>query len=243
MFDSGAQELLLNARYFEVEDENQVSVVRSVTGKSRSFYVRPGKVELRPLSIEGGNFLAVDMAHVEADHEIPVHGLIGFQQMIHFDWVVDYAQGRIHFFERTLKSDFSVLEVVQLQYLGHLPRFSVEIAGQSYRFLLDTGCEMVFLDRSFREALSGELSGMFSERMASGSPTEQEMESGTLSGFRIGALRLGPSPITFGDLTMMKRAMGDFDGIIGYPLLGAYPGLVSWQSKRLWLLDPAQSLS
>ncbi len=242
LFDSGAQDLLVNARHFEADKQEGENQIQSVTGSSSAFFVGLEAFLMGGFEIRGGEVLAVSLEHVEEEFGQELLGLVGFRQLIHFDWMADYGAGQIHLWERAKRAHYPIAEQIPLKFFGHLPMLPVQIGGTEYRMLLDTGCEMVLLDEGLLDKMEDVVSDLEMEAMASGSAEVREMNSGRLEGFQVGKMDFGPCKVTFTDLQRMRQAMGDFDGIIGYPLLRTYRCVVSWNYRRMWLLEPGKEI-
>jgi Aspartyl protease len=236
LFDSGAQQAVLNARYFRDKQMSQGGNAMGVTGEFGIHYTTIDDLAFGEWRFRGLEMMVMEMEHLEAEFGVEVHGLIGFKQMIHFDWMVDYQLKQIHFWSRMHKADFNILSRVKARYSHHVPIIDLEIQGHAFRFLVDTGASMVLFDAQKRELVIDAVTEIVSEPMASSSPVQVTVESGTLSGFTVNGIPYGASNIKFADLSILQRQIGDFDGVIGYPLLSQYPTVVSWNFHALFVL-------
>lgn len=227
--------MLLNARY--VTQEGPVGGgIMGATGYAGSKYCLVKRLAIGDWELLDMEIMAFDMTHLEGEYAVEIYGLIGFRHLIHYDWAVDYAHGRIRFWERFVRTDHHVLYRVATTYRNHLPMVDITIAGTQFSFLVDTGASMVLLDVRLRDKVIHEVTDIVTEEMSSASATKATVESGTLSGFYLGEIAFGPHNIKFSDLSHMHASVGKFDGVIGYPLLSKHPVVVSWSYRSLYFL-------
>lgn len=235
LFDSGGQDVLLNARYLDQQATAPGRGVMGATGHAKSVYTAVEALSFGEWRLAGLEIMAIDMQHLELELGVTIHGIIGFRHLIHYDWMVDYTKGRISFWDRMVLAEFTVQAKVPVHYRHHLPMVAIEIAGHVLNFLVDTGASMVLVDRSKQALVVADVTDLVTEQMASASAIEATVESGTLSGFRVGELAFGPSNIKFADLSHLQ-VFGMFDGVIGYPLLSKYRVMQSWSFHALYFL-------
>jgi hypothetical protein len=238
LFDSGAQDTLLNARYVSEPPTAEGAGIRGVSGEAPSFYTQMGELVFGPWEIEMPEVMAIDCAHLEEELSLRVDGIIGFRAMIQFDWMVDYDAKEIHFWDRVDRSTLAIAAKVKCSYRSHLPLFEATIAGNTYKLLLDTGASTLVFDASKRDLILAEVTDLVNEEMASSSPIKMPVETGVLSSFEVGGLRCDACKINFADLSSLQQRFGDFDGIVGYPLMCRYRTIVSWNARGLILLAP-----
>lgn len=236
LFDSGAQDMALNSRYLDEMAVTPGGGAQGVTGMVSSVYTLVDEIAFGEWKMTSFELMASDLSHVEEEWGVKVHGIIGFRHLIHYDWMVDYRGGTITFMERLIKSEFNIAGKAKTNYTFHLPAVDIEIGSNSFRFLVDTGASVVVFDQAKKYRVMDEVSGLYARKMASASPDEADIERGTLSNFKVGELEFGSHTIDFMDLEAMKARFGDFDGIIGYPLLSKYRTIVSWSFRGLLFL-------
>lgn len=235
IYDSGGQDLILNARYLDLEKTEAGLGATGATGHVSSVHTHLDSVRFGEWAIENLEVMAIDLQHLEEEFKLEIRGILGFRHMIHYDWMLDYANGLITFWDRVRKEDLDILHRHRVQYMHHLPSLILEIGGNSLRFLVDTGCAEVLIDRKWREELDAEVMDMVADQMMSASTTKADIESGMIRGFRLGELEFGPNKVKFSDLSHMFH-IGAFDGIIGYPLLSKYRVVQSWSVSNFYFL-------
>lgn len=237
LFDSGAQDFLLNSRYLPEDDSGDVGYALGATGKVAHRYVIVENLEIGEWRFENREALAMDLKHAEDEYGTEIHGIMGFRQLIHFDWMVDYHRKELHLWERFPKTEHTILGKAFAPFKDHLPMVKVSIGGEEFKMLIDTGASMFVMTEENRERVMTHVEEEGTKMMASASPVEAEVGKGTLKGFKIGDLDFGPCEINFMDLSHMQRGMIPFDGIVGYPVLGQYRTVVSWNYHVLYFLE------
>jgi hypothetical protein len=235
LFDSGAQDTILNSRLLDADQTTEGGGIIGATGNAMSHYTQVPSLQIGDWHILNSELMAIDMAHLEAELKTEIAGLIGFRHLIHFDWMVDYGKKKLHFWSRMNRNDHKIIAKALAHYAHHLPMIDLEIEGHAFRFLVDTGCSVLLLDRRHRALLLPAISGLFEEPMASASPTQVIVETGQLCGFKAADLQFGACKIQITDLSHMQ-SIGDFDGVIGYPLLSKYPVIQSWTFHTLYFV-------
>lgn len=226
---------MLNSRYLDPGTTVQGLGATGATGSVPTVHTHLNSVKFGEWVVENLEVMAFDAQHVEEEYEVEIVGILGFRHMIHYDWMLDYSNGLITFWDRVRKEDLDILHRHRVQYMHHLPSLILEIGGNSLRFLVDTGCGVVLIDRKWREELDAEVFEMIPDQMVSASTTKADIESGMIRGFRLGELEFGPNKVKFSDLSHMFH-IGAFDGIIGYPLLSKYRVVQSWSVSNFHFL-------
>ena len=237
LFDSGAQDIVLNSRYVDDEGAEKGYSGIGATGAPVTFQTQIESLSFGEWSFGAREVLAMNMQHIEEEYEVEFHGLIGFRQLIHFEWMVDYNRKYLQLVRQFNKKEHKLAGRVKTQYFSHLPSFEAIIAGEPCKLLLDTGAPEFVFDETKKDRISSAFTFRAHETLDGASPDKVPVEAGTLSGFQVGGLDFGPCELKFMDMTQMKKHMGDFDGIIGHGMLSQRPAIVSWSYKAIWFLE------
>ena len=237
IFDSGAQDIILNSTYLPANDSSDVGYGMGATGTVAHQYVPLGGLRIGDWVIGDREVLSYDMTHIAEEYGTEVHGLMGFRQLIYFDWMVDYEKGELHLWDRFPKSKHELAGKVQANYRDHLPMVKIRIGEEEYKMLIDTGAGMFVMVNENKERVMPHVEDEGTKQMASASPVEQEVGKGVLKGFQIGDLDFGPCEINFMDLSHMQRGFGtDIDGIVGHSVLSQYRTVVCWSYHAMYFL-------
>lgn len=237
IFDSGGQDLLLNAHHLTSPPVDTSKGFQGVNAKASSYYTRIDVLAFGDWQISDVEAMAADLAPLEELYGTHIDGIIGFRHLIAFDWMVDYKASELHMWKRVRDSELNIRQKVRTQYLYHLPCFEVRAEGQKLRLLLDTGAWVLALDPRVKESISGGLGHLGMDEITGGTGETVATESGRLKAVEIGDIVLEEVPVMFKDFSEMNARFGPFDGIIGYPLLSRVRTVVSWDRRGLIFLE------
>lgn len=237
LFDSGAQDITLNTKYLDLDKLAEGSKVHGFTGKVRTFYKPIAELAFGEWRFQNREAIASDLSHTEEEFGTQMHGLIGFRQLIHFDWMIDYKKGILHLWERFDRSGVKLAGKVSCRYRRHLPMIEIHVNGHPFNMLLDTGASMFLLDIDHKDLVIDQVTDLVEEEMASASPVKIPVETGKLAGFEIAGLAFGESEIKLSDLGMIKKHFKGVDGIVGYPILSQYRTVINWSNSTLLFLE------
>lgn len=238
LLDSGCQDILLNTRYIDPDKAVGNGQATGLTGTAKLVYTPLGKLSFgNGWDFESDEVCAVDMTHLEEeDFGIEVHGMIGFRQLVHYDWLIDYKKKELYLWSRFPKNDFEIIAKMRCSYQNHLPIIDVLIAGQTFQLLVDTGCDFIVIDEKKKHLIESEVVFSGVEQIASASADKADMDAGKIDSFQVAGLDFSTSDIKFTNIERIVGAYGGCDGIIGYDLLRQYPIVQSWSVKAFYFL-------
>lgn len=237
ILDSGAQDLVLNTRYLPKKDLPEGDGVFGATGVVKTFYTRLGELHFGDWKFGDREVIANDMEHLEKEYGVEIHGIVGFRQLIHFDWMVDYDKAELHLWDRFPKNEHEILGKTRIVFHDHLPMLDVQVGEHTCKMLLDTGAAMFAYAESQKHKVEANVDLEGTKQMASAAPDEATVIKGTLKSFKIKELDFGPSEINYMDLEHLRKRLGDFDGIVGYPILSQYRTVVSWNNHGMLFME------
>ena len=235
--DSGAPHLFLNSNFFSASELTSGSAVMGVAGKVQSQRARVERLAIGDWTMGPFEAMALPEAHLNDFEGGPIAGTIGFRELLHFSWLVDYDAARLHLWRDFEPSAHAVRGQVRCQYRNHLPLVLAEIGGETFQLLLDTGCSDLVFDRAKQERVAGAVGMEGQEELVGAGGQTVAAEQGVLEGMSIGGIGLGEVKTVFSDLAGLQSRIGDFDGVIGHPLLAQVRTVVCWERKRLYFLD------
>lgn len=166
----------------------------------------------------------------------PLAGSIGFRELIHYAWMVDYEAGKLKLWQNFEADAHEVTASMRCQYYSHLPVVEMQLGEVRLKLLLDTGCSDLVLDEGARAKAEAYLSGLQSGELMGAGGNQSAAELGSVGPLELAGIEIGHSPVTVANLAPLKARLGEFDGIIGYPLLKAVRTVVCWERKRLYFL-------
>lgn len=235
LIDSASKTTILNANRVAPD---QLRVIGQALGVNRelqtAYACKIKQLKFGDLQYESLDVSAVDLSAMEVKWGKQVHGILGFREMIHFDWSIDYQAARFRFWRRFPAKEMQIVHQQVLQYQQYLPMVDLQMGGNTFRFRVDTGEPHINFDKAleFQVRPMIQMGSVPKHTADQSSPSLMEM----LPYFELGGLQLGPAPIIFQDHFTVQSQQGHFDGSIGYQLLGKYPAVFSWSSARLWFM-------
>ena len=206
-------------------------------GKTKSFRTRIEKLQFGDWIMGPVEVLALDETALEAGFKQNYHGLIGFRQLVNYDWMVDYTAKELHLWANFHKEKHQVACDLRVRYLNHLPLLNVMIGDHEFHFLLDTGCSGLVLHDARREILDEVVEWGEDDEMQGAGGLKMTVSGGNLSSFTVAGQEFRDTPITISDFSPLQNRIGPFDGIIGAPMLSKVRTVVSWEQKRLFFLE------
>ena len=124
LFDSGAQGLTLSSRYFQPEEKEHVHTASGATGRVEMYSAYIEELSFGDWSYRDTRAQAIDLSHAEKDWGVEVQGILGFRQLIHSDWMVDYQNAKIHLWRDFDRKSPEILAFARLRFQSAVRRFS-----------------------------------------------------------------------------------------------------------------------
>lgn len=236
LFDSGAQSMAINASRFNTDELEEGGGVRGLSGAVKSHFVVIDEISFGPWKVNGLEAMTMDMTHLEEEVGSEIHGILGFREMVYFDWMVDYKRSELNLWNRFPRDEYEIIGKTRLIFRHHFATVEMKILGEPYQFIVDTGCETNCIDHNLIEKMGLKRANLENESLASASPEEIDSLVGTIEGFEVAGLEFGPSEAKFMDMSRLQAQFGPFAGITGYPLLKKYRTVQSWNFHSLMFL-------
>ncbi|MEM0997266.1 MAG: retropepsin-like aspartic protease [Bacteroidota bacterium] len=237
LLDSGAPSITLNALHLPEERLRESGELMGASGAIKSFLISVDELRFEDWTMGPMEVRAINDEQLEAKLGFRYDGLIGFRQLIHYDWMVDYQRGELHLWATFPKADYPVQEEVRIRYMNHLPVIEVEIAGEKYQLLIDTGSGGMLFDQEKAERIAAVVELGEDDELRGAGGRKLTVSGGQLKEFTLKGIRIADSSISFADISPLVQRLGPFDGIIGYSLLSQVRTVVSWENRHLYLLE------
>lgn len=235
--DSGAPSIFLNRAGVQ---ESDLFGERQMLGSSGAF--TGNFTRLRELTFGGCRFAGqivptIPMDHLEEGFGVSIQGIIGFRQLIHSDWMVDYGARELQLWNMANPDDFQIAERFKVQYRNHLPGLNITIGGKKYFMLVDTGASVILFDENKLAEIQHLVSDQKDLETSGAGSNTVNVQEGVLSGFQVGETEFGPAEIHLASIEALQTRLGKFDGIIGAALFSKQKTLISWMKRELWFLE------
>lgn len=240
LLDSGAPDITLNSTQIPESKLSAAGDLMGAAGKMKSFRTRIEELKFGDWAIGPMEVLALDEDILGAAFKQKYHGLIGFRQLINYDWMVDYKSNELHLWANFHKEEHAISETLRVRYLNHLPVLNAMIGEHEFHFLLDTGCSGLVLNDARREILDEVIEWGEDDEMQGAGGLKVDVKSGMLSSYTLADREFRDTPVKVSDFSSLKDRIGHFDGIIGYPLLSRVRVVVSWFQRALYFLEDEQ---
>ena len=222
LLDSGTATLELSQDFLPQQATN------SKAKKKRSICVDEFALEeYRITQVEVSLFNGADL---ENSFGVKCAGIIGFRELVHFNWVIDLPMRTISFLRKLPLESEEVTAKIRGRYRNHLPIFPVQIGSETYQLGITTGFPGLAFDKRLRKQLTPHLLE---------SPRHQK--SHTLKYLSFEGHTFLKTNMLFGDLSELDLPQGGYDGIIGTPLLEQGPVILDWNRRLLAFLNPGSN--
>lgn len=250
-FDTGAERLILNEKYF-VSDYALPDVGSiGTTGLIEETKVRQiDSLEWDNIVFRQQNAHVVNLNHLEAKKKIRLIGILGYEVFKDFEIFLDYQLGRIvltRLNKQGYRIDPDVIRMapydsLSFRHEGHAILVNVEVEGVKMVFALDSGAELNLLDRRIRKKVLKKFEVLKRVKMVGVGNKEVEMLAGVLRDVQIGELRSVGMRTLLTNMADINRAFGiTLNGVLGYEFLFNKRTLINYKRKKLYFFKPQMS--
>ena len=223
-FDTGAMQTALHRKYFSDIQGQELEIAKFSEGMKQdtATAVTIPSLSFSGVTLTDCNVMLMDLSYVEDtlaafDPSLRLLGTMGIDIIRHFSVLLDYQEKRI-----TLNPlrGFDQWICVPLR-MEALPVIEIEIDGEQYRFVLDTGANTCLL--------GSELQGRLPTQAMDGAPNL----------FTIPSVSLQNRPYSnilsvFTDISAIQNKVS-VDGVIGYQLLAPQRSYFDFMNQKLYL--------
>jgi predicted aspartyl protease len=237
LLDSGAPNITLNSASIPKSKLSPAGELMGAAGKLKSFHTRIEELRFGDWKMGPIEVLALDEEILGTAFKQSFHGLIGFRQLIHYDWMVDYKTKELHLWANFHKKEHAVTETLRIRYLNHLPLLQAMVGEHEFHFLLDTGCAGLVMHDARREILDEVVEWGEDDEVQGAGGLKVTASTGVLNSYSVGGIEFRDTTVKVSNLAHLQNRIGPFDGIIGYPLLSQKRTVVSWEQRRLFFLE------
>ena len=224
IFDTGAMKTALHKEHFPNLQGKELEIAK-FNGEMKSdtaAEITIGSLSFAGITLTDCQAMLMDLSYVEDslaafDSTVRLLGTMGIDIIRHFSVMMDYGNMKI-----TLNplGGFDQFTCVPLQ-VEALPVVGIEIDGEEYRFVLDTGANTCLLGTGLQDQLS--------VQPVEGAPNIFQIPSVSLQ-------NRSYSNITsvFADISAIQNKVS-VDGVIGYQILSAQRSWLDFSNYKLYL--------
>jgi len=236
MFDSGAEGLVLNSKYFKLVstcvDEGQG---KRITAKG---YLQPdGNIEvIRNTHITDFDFYGIyfenaiapmfDLSHLEKIAKIEIAGLIGYEIFMAYDVLYDYPNGCIKLIwpdAEDAQSEMKPFEMIPFEMIGVCPHITLKVQDIELKLGLDSGCSSLSVDARFYDPLLPYLTIEEGEKVA-GVKYKKKVQAGIVDEVIVDNVAVHKASVMFDGYECEEGS----DGVFGFPVLSQCKVLVRY---------------
>ncbi|MDX2302542.1 MAG: hypothetical protein NW226_07055 [Microscillaceae bacterium] len=249
IFDSGAPELIVNAKYLPNHRFNEEREATGVTGDIAQVRLQTiEQFKWQEYSLQKTRIKAIDMSHIERVRNEEILGLIGFELFKDFEVLLDFKISKIFLYKLdrsgeklSLREDDKTPDhQASFTLADHVPILRLTLGENTLDFGLDTGAEMNILDiRSKSKVLS--YFTIKKRGLLYGNGQDQiEILMGEISGLELEKVKFPNLKAMLADLRHLNKAYGvKLDGVLGYHFLIQFKLALNFVKKEIYLWKPA----
>ena len=236
ILDTGAPGLILNHTYFRQYAVPQ-HMEEAETGGINGVVASNHPMELGLFKLGAFEYYRlpahrINLAHLEKNKGIKIHGLLGMQLFNRFEMIIDYANNLIHLHRRRAKAK-AANEHPFMRHLGKPTEVAIYINEgkiftdacvnkQKLRFAIDTGAEVNVIDSRLGQKVLMKVAPGKPVQLTGTAANRTEAVLGHVQQIIIGSQLFPTLPVVITNLVYMSQfAQREMDGMLGYDFLSA----------------------
>ena len=250
LLDTGADRLLLNAKYFSHPEDAALASAIGMTGLIGKAYKHSvDSIFLEQLAI--GHLAAhiVDLEPLEQKRNSRIAGILGRNVFEHFSLFIDF-QNQLIRLDRLDKAGNPVDAVprtriasdsLSFAMVKHLIILRGEVNQTRLRFALDTGAELNLLDRRVKRRVLDHFEILKRVNLIGANGKAVEVLAGTLSDVYCGGQHFPKMNTLLTNLDEFNIRYGtNLHGVLGYEFFESRRVLINYHKKKLFFYDPVR---
>lgn len=247
-FDTGAECLLLNSRYFKGQVRVAGSSQYGVTGGNDEVFSRKvDSLNWENFYLENVSAKVLSLAHIERARNIPVVGIIGYEVFRDFEVLIDYGS-RLIVLTRLDKNGYRLdprvfpdppIDSLDIELARHGVLIKTQVEGKTLKMHLDSGAEINLLDRLVPKKVLNRFVIIKRVNLLGAGENKVEVLAGTLSGVTINQSVCDTMRTLLTSLDDLSLILGTrVDGVLGYEYLRPRKVLINYKRRKLFFFEP-----
>lgn len=245
-FDTGAERLLLNERFFIGDTRLEGYSQYGVTGGSHAVFSKQvDTLRWENLYLPDVTAHVLDLSHIESKRNVRVVGIIGYDVFKEYEVLLDYplrqiVLSKLDAYGKRLDPKafpdalFDSLDFVLAKH-GIVVQATVE--GKILNFNVDTGAEINLLDRNVSRKVLKNFKVLKRVNLSGAGQQTAEVLAGTLAEVQCGKQRNGPMNTLLTSTDQLKVIFGmNIDGVLGFEFLRPRRTIINYKLKKLYFL-------
>jgi hypothetical protein len=245
--DTGAQSVVLNRPHFGADDVSTVALSHAApVGANGAAVDVLGANDLYlvwgNIRIEGLRGLVLDLTHLEANLDIPIMGLIGYNVLERFQVQFNYAKNELTLYSLDKNSQplqASELgepeQIIDVEMTKHIPVFPVNILGEELRMGLDSGAGGAMLFTRWQEEFEGQYDFLERSELSAADKNTQMGDVVRINNMRVQNIDYSNLTFRFNDIAAHDGGSLPMDGLLGYEFLQMRPTAINFRSGELMI--------
>jgi hypothetical protein len=245
--DTGAQAVVLNRPHFGPDDVSSVELSHAApVGANGAAVDVLGANDLDlfwgEIKIGGLRGLVMDLTHLEAELDIPIKGLIGYNVLERFQIQFNYAASELTLYSLGKNSrpiQASELgepeQIIDIEMTAHIPVFPVTILGEELRMGLDSGAGGAMLFTRWQEEFEGQYDFIERTELSAADKNTQMGDVVRINNMRVQNIDYTNMTFRFNDIATHDGNSMPMDGLLGYEFLQKRPTAINFRAGELMI--------
>ncbi|MFV0378811.1 MAG: aspartyl protease family protein [Mangrovibacterium sp.] len=229
VFDTGAQNLVINGVYFRDHVRTDAVSSNGITGAAGEGYqITVGKLAFASLTYERLRADVADLGHLENKWNVKILGLIGFGMLKDYELELDVRNSTLKLFrldksgKRTGRphGQFRADYTQEFYEKSNIVYLKAEIGGKLLQFCLDTGAETNVINSCINKKILNTVSITRRKVLKGAGSASSEVLYGKMDEFRISDINLTGMSTIITNLCNLNEAYGKtINGMLGYTFM------------------------
>lgn len=245
IFDTGAEGLVLNSKYFEGKEAGHYRCI-SATQSNLPTQTTFADVIIGHTEWKNRSAFVLPLTYLETGEEVKVLGLIGGKFFIKYKVMLNFHDMRFELLPAVRRKNQALylsninsnLIILPFNWKGDMPWISAHIEGQSLKLGLDTGAEINFLDKKKWSSLQAYLFNFESGYYRTVSRKISKTKAARLRNLQFGELLCFPMRTMAMDMLNINSQIpgANLDGLLGYEFLKQFSKVtIDFKNRLLWM--------
>lgn len=243
-FDTGAERLLLNNRYFTGDTQVFGVTQYGVTGNDKDVFRKTvDTLQWDNLYLPNVKANVLDLSHIEAVRNMRVAGIIGYEVFKDYEIFLDYPS-RLIVLTRLDDDGYRIdkdafpeepFDSLDFELANHGIVVKGSVDGQTLNFNLDTGAEINLLDRKVGRKVLKHFSVIKRVNLMGTGQDQIEVLAGTLSDVKCGKQWNGSMRTLLTSMDHLNTLFGmQVHGVLGFEYLRPRRTLINYKRQKLF---------
>jgi len=235
LFDTGASTTILNKKYLKDKDLlDTTGKFGGISGSGTYYYHRIKKMKWQNLEIQHKRLRVIDMAHLERQLGITLHGLLGSDFMRDYTLMIDYKNKTIDMWQFFIDAPFKIIKTTPFIMYKHIPVLEVNIGNTSLKLGIDSGASSNLINLKHKNKLKNHLVELRSGSLSGGDKKVQQVTQYKMKELFCNQVSYKNMAFIFTQFDHLQKQIGPFDGLLGYEFLKKRKVAINFRKEELY---------